>query len=151
MHHHVLYIKDTIKTRLVVVDLHAQRLRPNQLSDNKISPWDTRQTTTRLHSAHFHINFIFLYFYIHPNPPFSCLIFYGGLSWFGCLNPTTCSCFVGFAVFLRLKIYRLFYFWFGQEIYWLASPANATAMHSMRLLGECHISEENLGQKIKDF
>ena len=26
---------------LVVVDLHGtQRLRPNQLSDNKISPWD---------------------------------------------------------------------------------------------------------------
>ena len=65
MHHHVLYIKDTIKTRLVVVDLHAQRLRPNQLSDNKISPWDTRQTATRLHWTHFFLFFCILSVFYH--------------------------------------------------------------------------------------
>ena len=68
----------------LVVDLHAQRLRPNQLSDNKISPWDTQQTATRLHWTHFFLLFCILSVFYH------CPLYNPALKYLGslCLNMT---------------------------------------------------------------
>ena len=118
-----------------VVDLHAQRLRPNQLSDNKISPWDTQQTAARLHWTHFFLLFCILSVFYH------CPLYNPALSniWDLCVWIWHKDVFVkfsnlfGFAGFMYLKIYQLSYFCFWQEIYWLSSPVGATAMHSMRL------------------